>query len=387
MKLAIIGMGNMGSKYAAMILDGKIPDIELAAVTRIGKAGQSVIAGKLPPELPIYQSAEELFAAFDKGEFAADAALIVTPHTSHAEIACAAFARGLSVLCDKPAGVCSCEACRMQEAYASACEKAERSGKQPPVYGFMFQQRTFPIYQKIRQLVQSGQYGNVRRVDWVVTDWYRSNAYYASASWRGTWKSEGGGILLNQCPHNLDLLQWICGLPARVQAFCHCGKYHPIEVEDDVTAYLEWANGATGTFVASTGEGAGVNRLEISLDNALIVCENGSTLRVKVMDKPEIEYRLGGGDLFAKPKCDWVDIPCAPSDGAYEKMLSNFAAAHSGLEAPLAPGKESINSLLLSNGMYLSSWQKRMVELPAPYTAAETAFEQEFLAELRKRQV
>lgn len=373
-------MGNMGAKYAAMLLEGKVPDMELCAATRIGAAGRETVRGLLPQNLPVYQTEDALFAAYDAGEFEANAVLIATPHYSHEKIALAAFERGLHVLCEKPAGVYTRQARNIWEAYEAA-----RAEKPELVYGVMFQQRTFPAYKKLRELVQSGEYGAVKRVSWTVTDWYRPNAYYAANAWRGTWASDGGGVLLNQCPHNLDLLQWLCGMPARVQAFCRAGKYHPIEVEDDVTAYMEWANGATGTFITSTGEGAGVNRLEIALDDALLEYSGGA-LRVYALDKPEKEYRFAAGeDLFAKPKAAWREIPCGANAGAYEKMLANFAAACADGQELIAPGGEAINSLYLSNAMYLSSWEGRMVELPKAGTREERAFEAAFEAQLKRR--
>lgn len=385
MKTAVIGMGTMGSQYAVMLLEDKIPGMELAAATRIGAGGAAIVAGKLPQSLPIYKTADELFAAYDSGAQELDAVIIATPHYSHEDMALKAFARGLSVLCEKPAGVYSRQARNMLAAYGRACEAAQ-DGKRP-IYGFMFQQRTFPVYREIKRIIQSGEYGGIKRVNWVVTDWYRPNAYYTAAAWRGTWRYDGGGTLLNQCPHNLDMLQWLCGLPARVQAFCHEGKYHPIEVEDEVTAYFEWAGGATGVLIASTGEGPGVNRLEISLDDALIVCEEGS-LRLKILDKPEKEYRTATGvDLYAIPGSRWREVECAPSELAYEKMLANFARCFDGSEELIAPGGEAIKSLYLSNAMYLSSWQKRMVCIPAPDTEAEKQFEAEFEAELARRKV
>ena len=212
-----------------------------------------------------------------------------------------------------------------------------------------------------------------------ITDWYRPDAYYESGKWRATWKYDGGGTLLNQCPHNLDLLSWICGNPSDVAGFCSEGKYHPIEVEDDVTAYMEWENGASGVFIASTGEAPGVNRLEISLDNALLVCDKGQ-LRVCELDKPEIEYRRGNGDLFAKPKYEWKDIKTEPNDGAYEKLLTEYAAGRC-----VANGDEAINSLYLSNAIYLSSWKNRKVALPVSGSRYELMFEKQFEKELEKK--
>jgi predicted dehydrogenase len=186
--------------------------------------------------------------------------------------------------------------------------------------------------------------------------------------------------LLNQCPHNLDLLAWICGEPSSVVGFCNEGRYHNIEVEDDVTLYMEWKNGATGVFIASTGEAAGVNRLEISLDDALIVCEKGR-LRLGVLDKPEAEYRSGNGDMFAKPVCEWQDIDVAPAERAYEKVLEAFAQGRM-----IAAGDEAISSLYISNAAYLSSWQNhRKVDIPSRASEYELEFEREFERELGKR--
>lgn len=372
MKVAIIGMGNMGSKYAVMIAENKIPEMELVAATRIRPERFNSIKHILPNDLLIYESADKLFTAYDANEFSIDAVLIVTPHYSHEEIAINAFRRGLHVLCDKPAGVYSRQARNMMAAYEQAKLKSPALA-----YGFIFHQRTFPVYQKMKEIIASKKYGHIKRVNWIVTDWYRPNSYYKADAWRATWAKDGGGTLLNQCPHNLDLLQWICQMPCRVTGFCHEGKYHSIEVEDDVTAYFEWENGATGVFIASTGEAAGVNRLEISLDDALLVCEKG-TLKIGHLDKPEIEYRTGTQDCFAKPVVIWEHISCEPNEYAYEKLLSNFANHVAGKEDLIASGKEAINSLYLSNAIYLSSWKHKMIEIPKYNTIQEQAFENEF---------
>ncbi len=215
MKVAIIGMGNMGSKYAVMIAEGKISGMELIAVTRIRPERFNSIKNILPNDLFIYESAEKLFAAYDANEFFIDAVLIVTPHYSHEEIAINAFQRGLHVLCDKPAGVYSRQARNMLAAYEQAKLKSPTLA-----YGFIFHQRTFPVYQKMKEIVESKKYGNIKRVNWIVTDWYRPNTYYTADAWRATWAKDGGGTLLNQCPHNLDLLQWICQMPCHVTGFC-----------------------------------------------------------------------------------------------------------------------------------------------------------------------
>ena len=374
-RTAVIGMGNMGSQYAALLAAGQVPGMELAAVTRVRPEMLAARGLVLPVGLPVYPTADALFAAVDRGELALDAVIIATPHRLHEQQAVDAMQRRLAVLCDKPAGIASAAARRMEQARPAGL-----------VCGYVFQQRTFPTYRMIRQLVRSGELGKLKRVSWTVTDWYRSNAYYAGSGWRGSWQKDGGGTLLNQCPHNLDMLQWICGMPARTRAFCHNGKYHPIPVEDEVTAYLEWPGGATGVFVASTGEAPGVNRLEIALDDGLILCEPEG-VRIARLDRPEREYRSAPGTGFEKPAARWQTLPMEKDPDAYAAVLRNFAACiragdPDGLLAPWAEGRKS---LTISNAVYLSSWTGRTVELPAPDTPAERAFEAAFEAEWRKQ--
>lgn len=373
-KVAIIGMGNMGSKYAVMISEGRVPEMTLVAATRIRPERYEAIKGILPEGMKFYPSGELLFEAYDSGEIELDTVLIVTPHYSHETFAIMAFERGIHVLCDKPAGVYSRQARNMMEAYEDAKKKYPELK-----YGFIFHQRTFPVYQKMREIVHSGKYGGVRRVNWIVTDWYRPNAYYQSGSWRATWASDGGGTILNQCPHNIDLIQWICGMPVFVQAFCHEGKYHPIEVEDEVTAYFEWENGVTGVFIASTGEAAGVNRFEISMEDALLVCDKG-TLRVLELDKPEREYKNGKGDLFAKPVCVWKDIPVETATEPYIEVLNAFSQGRM-----IANGNEAINSMYIANGIYLSSWEQQKVMIPQSGSKEELEFERTFEEWLNKK--
>ena len=376
-KIGIIGVGNMGGKYAAMLAEGQVPNLELKALTRVKDERRQEIedllvkSGREKEDITIYPSADDLFAAVKAGELALDAVLIATPHYAHQEQTITAFQLGLHVLCDKPAGVYSRQGREMKE----------EAAKHDLVYAMMFNQRTNPVYQKMKELVESGVYGKIKRVNWIVTDWYRPNAYYQSSGWRATWKMDGGGTLLNQCPHNLDLLQWICGMPVRVQAFCHEGKYHPIEVEDDVTAYLEFADGATGVFVASTGEAPGINRLEISLEDALLVCDKGK-LTVCELGFHEGEYRKTATDCFKKLEGQWKSIECEQENSQYIVVLQNFADAILKGAALLAEGAEGNRSLLLSNSIYLSSWQKRMVEVPEEGSVYEKEFEQVFEKEL-----
>lgn len=369
-RIGIIGMGNMGCKYAALLAAGKIPGLELTAVTRVRPDRLSEFS-----HLPIYPSADDLFLALEEGSLSLDAVLIATPHYAHQEQMQRAMQLGLHVLCDKPAGVYSRQGREMREEAAKHPDK---------VYAMVFNQRANPLYRKMKEIVESGRYGSIKRVNWVVTDWYRPNAYYSSGSWRATWEKDGGGTLLNQCPHNLDLLQWICGMPVSVQGFCHEGKYHPIEVEDEVTVYMEFKNGATGVFIASTGEAPGVNRLEISLEDALLVCEKGE-LKVCELGFREAEYRQTATDPFCKPEGKWQTVAGAGENTQYVDVLQNFTEAVKKSSPLIADGREGCKSLLLSNAVYLSSWQKRMIMIPEENSEEELLFEKNFEAELEAK--
>lgn len=378
MRVGIIGVGNMGSKYGALIQDGKVEGLELAALTRVRGRYRELLLPSIEKGIPVYESAQELFEAVESGELKLDAVIIATPHYAHEEQAVRAFRNGLSVLTDKPLGVYTEQARRMIAA-------ADQSGK---VFATIFNQRTNPLYNRVKEIVESGVYGKLKRVNWIVTDWYRPNGYFEESSWHATWEKDGGGVMLNQCPHNLDLLQWICGMPVRVQAFCHNGRFHDIEVEDDVTAYMEWENGANGTFITSTGDAPGINRLEISLEEAMLVCANGE-LRIGEL-APEIgmkeaEYRKVSKDYFRKIKGIWKTEKPEPCGNPYQIVLQNFADVLNEKEVCLlADGREGKNSLFLSNAIYLSSWEKRMVEIPMSGGKEEQKFAERFEVNLEK---
>ena len=373
-QLAIIGMGVMGCKYAQMIHSGHVSGIKIAAVTRITPERKEQLKDIFVQDIPIYNSAADLFENVREGKIKLDAVLIVTPHLSHEEIAVEAMQIGLHVLCDKPSGAYRSQARRMNE----------EAAKQPELkFGMMFNQRMNPVFKKMKEIVSSGIYGKIRRINWIMTDWYRPESYYASGGWRGTWDKEGGGILLNQCPHNLDLLQWICGMPSSIQAFCYEGKYHNIEVEDEVTAYLQYENGATGTLYATTGEASGINRFEISLENALLVFENNE-LNIRELEESEAEFRADSKDMFGQPKAHWKKIEIDEKDLAHAGVLQNFADSIISESELYISGTEGIKSLTLSNAMYLSSWKGQMIHIP-DNTDEETFFEKTFEDEMQKK--
>lgn len=340
----------MGFDHAKKILAGKCSGAVLTALCDIAPACLARVKEELKEhEISYFENYEDLFSSG-----LIDAVIIAVPHFDHAKIAIAAFAHGLHVMSEKPAGAYTRQVREMNEA-------ADRSGKK---FGMMFQQRVYPAYRKIREIVKSGQMGEIRRTNWLVNDWYRSQVYYDSGSWRATWAGEGGGVLLNQCPHNLDLWQWICGMPNKVRAFCHIGKWHDIEVEDDVTAYVEYPNGATGTFITSTGDYPGSNRLEIDLDKGKIVYENNGKLTVWENDCLEQDFSRTAGDIFATPKSTKIEYTFPTVDLYHMKVLEAFVNSILWDEPMIADGREGILSLTLSNAMLLSTWTDSTITLP-----------------------
>ena len=360
-RLGIIGVGNMGSGHAANILAGKCPEIELTAVADRREARRQWAKDTLPEGTAIFEEGSDLIQSG-----LCDAVHICTPHYQHPTLAMEAFAAGLHVMCEKPAGVYTKAVREMNEA-------AEKSGK---VFAMMFNQRTNCVYRKMHEMVHSGQLGELKRVNWIITDWYRTQIYYDSGDWRATWEGEGGGVLLNQCPHQLDLLQWICGLPKTVQAFCQEGKWHDIEVEDDVTAYLQFANGATGVFVTTTGDAPGTNRFEVTGTLGKLVCENDKLTFWKLA-QDEREFCRTATEGFAQPQCQQVEVETDGENLQHVGVLNAFAGKILHGTPLVSEGTEGLGGLTLSNAMHLSSWLGRAVDIP---------FDEElFLSELNKR--
>lgn len=347
-RVGVIGIGNMGSVHATNLFEGKVANAELAAVCDINPDRLKWATEKFGEKVQKFDKAEALIASG-----AVDGVIIATPHYNHPPLAIEAFNKGLHVLIEKPAGVYTKQVREMNEV-------AEKTDK---VFCIMYNQRTNPLYQKMRDLVQSGELGELKRTNWIVTDWYRSQSYYDSGGWRATWAGEGGGVLLNQCPHNLDLWQWICGMPVRVRAFCGYGKYHNIEVEDDVTAYVEYENGATGVFITSTADAPGTNRFEITGDRGKLVAENGKLTFWRLRESErEFNRRYKGG--FGQPECWKCEIPIEGKETAHIGIMTNWVDAILKGTPLLSPGVEGINGLTISNAMHLSSWLDDWVELP-----------------------
>ena len=348
-KLGIIGVGNIGTSHAKKVLEGKCPDISLVAVADKNAKRLDLFRENVTTEVACFQSAIEML---DSGII--DACLVAVPHYEHVKYAIECMKRGIHVMVEKPAGVYTKEVRKMN---------AEAEKRPEVVFGMMFNQRTNHIYRKAKELVSSGQLGQLRRVNWIITDWYRPQIYYDSGDWRATWSGEGGGVLLNQCPHQLDLLQWICGLPVSVQAFLKFGQWHDIEVEDDVTAYMEFENGATGCFITTTGDALGTNRMEIQLEKGKIVIEDG-IIRAWEFAMSEPKFSKTTEDPFAKIDNKEIEIETDGKNRQHAGVLNAFAAAILRGEPLVARGEEGINGLMLSNAMHLSAWTDSKVTLP-----------------------
>lgn len=347
-KLGIIGFGSMGSSHAQYILDGEVSGCELTAVFDTDETILEKAKETLPGTISLFNNIDNFFASN-----ICNAVIIATPHYFHPEYAVKAFSNGLHVLCEKPAGVYTLQVEQMNEA-------AKKSGR---IFSMMFNQRVNPLYLKAKKMVSSGQLGELKRSVWIITDWYRPQSYYNAGKWRATWKGEGGGVLLNQDPHQLDLWQWICGMPSSIDAFCSFGKYHDIEVEDDVTAFVEYENGATGVFITTTGEAPGTNRFEISGDMGKLVIEHDKLVFYKLeMSERKFNKEFEGG--FGQPEFTVEEIPVSDKDPKHKGITQNFINAILHGEPLIAPGKEGINSLTLSNAMLLSTWTKKRIELP-----------------------
>jgi len=346
MKLGIIGVGNMGGAHANMILEGKIPGMKLAALCDTNP--KKLESFKDKEGVRLFDDAEKLM---DSGEV--DAVLVATPHYDHTTLGAKALEKGLHVLVEKPISV-----------HKADCERliaAHTNEKQ--LFAAMFNQRTNPQYQKLRQLIQNGELGELRRVQWTITEWFRTEFYYKSGGWRATWAGEGGGVLLNQCPHQLDLWQWLFGMPSKVRSHVSLGKYHHIEVEDDVTTYMEYDNGCTGVFITTTGEAPGTNRLEVVGERGKVVIEN-DVFTFTRNEVPMSEFSATTESGFEKPPVWNIDIPSQGGGEQHAGILKNFANAFLKGEDLIARAEEGIHSVELGNAMLLSGLKDKTVSVP-----------------------
>lgn len=351
-RMGIIGIGNMGSSHANRIIAGDIPGLNLSATADIDPE-----KAKLFPSMKFYHTGGELITSGD-----VDAVLICTPHYDHTPLGIAALEAGLHVLVEKPISV-----------HKADCEKliAAHKKKKELIFAAMFCMRTDPRFIKLKQMINSGDFGKINRIQWTITDWFRTEHYYASGGWRATWKGEGGGVLLNQCPHQLDLWQWLFGMPSSVRAHLEIGRYHDIEVEDDVTAYLRYDDGMSGVFITTTGEAPGTNRLEIAAEKGRILME-GSTIQWTRNEVETTAFSRSSDHAFSRPDVWQIEIPFNNCGEQHNGILKNFTRAILHGEKQIAPAEEGIHSVELANAMIYSGLNDCTVDMPLDAAAYET---------------
>ncbi|MBQ1269885.1 MAG: Gfo/Idh/MocA family oxidoreductase [Clostridia bacterium] len=364
-RYGIIGLGNQGTMYSVhLFAKDKIKDGYITALCDINPAKIEYSKKTLKDESITYFT--DYIEMLDSG--LVDAVLVETPHYFHPEMVMECLKRGIHAVCEKPAGVYTKQVREMNEAAA----------KSNALFGMMFNQRTNCLYRKMKEMIASGAIGELQRVTWIITDWFRTQSYYDSGSWRATWSGEGGGVLFNQCPHQIDLVQWIVGeLPASVNAFCQYGKWHNIEVEDEVTAFFRFKNGATGVFITTTGEAPGSNRLEISGTKGKLLCENNELVWYKNEEDSQA-YSKVAKDGFRPPNKEIIKVETDGENPQHAGIINNFTQAILGKENLFVLGTDGIAGVELTNAISLSGWLGgKEVTLPVD--------EDLYLAELTKR--
>lgn len=341
-KLGVIGLGNIAKQHINNVTSGAVKHCQITALC--SRSGSELAAALNASHFSDYQ------ALIDSG--LVDAVLIATPTLSHYEIAKYALEKNLHVMLEKPIGLSSLEG-----------EKLLAIAKPESKFALMLNQRTDPTFKKMKAIVDSGVLGDIQRTHWTMTNWFRPNIYFQVSDWRATWKGEGGGLLVNQCIHNLDIFQWICGVPSQITAFSEFGKYHDIEVEDEVTAYLRYNNKATGVFIGSTGEAPGVNRFDIIGDKGSLHFDFGQ-LTQKLNDQSTAEFCATTDEMFGMPQVTISDETTTEAVNQHAIIMNNFIDAINH-DAPLiAPAADGLASLDIANAMLLSTWQQQAVNLP-----------------------
>ena len=343
-RIGVIGVGNMGTSHISNIERGLIKRARLAAIC-------DIVPSKMDRYGDKYLKFTDSKALIRSGEV--DAVMIETPHYDHTTIGIDALTQGVHTLVEKPISV-----------HKADCERLIAAHKdRKVVFSAMFNQRTDPHYIKLREIIQSGQLGEITRVNWIITTWFRPQAYYDGGGWRATWKGEGGGVLLNQNPHNLDMWQWIVGMPSAAYSHMHFGQWHDIVVEDDVTTYMEYPGGATGVFITTTGDAHGTNRFEIQMDKARLIAENNE-LKVLEFEVSEPEFSKTNTQPFATMPAHEIPVETDGENPQHVGVLNAWADAILRGGNLVARGEEGINGLMLSNAMHLSAFLNKKVELP-----------------------
>lgn len=371
-RLGIIGLGAQGTTYAEFIKAGKIPQIEIGAICDINTEKKNEVENHYP-NVPFYN---DYIAMLESGDV--DAIVTTVPHYLHTEIGIAALERDIHALLEKPADI-----------YAEKVKEISELAASKPhlTFGIFFNQRTNPLYQKVKSLIDDDVIGNIRRTNWIITTWWRPQAYYNQSSWRATWSEEGGGVLVNQAPHQIDLLQWLCGMPKSVFSNIKYGYQRDLAVDDDVTTILDYGNGATGVFITCTHDIIGTDRLEITGDKGKILVEDSKTISLTRLKESETQMNRnmsweeaakifkGNGleNIFDQETFDFESV----WGEQHINVLANFAANIIDGTPLIAPGNDGINGVNLVNAIYLSSWTGKEVTVPVSPSEFQDALNQQ----------
>ena len=362
-RFGIVGCGNMGTGHSKHFREGNIENGVLTAVCDINPKKLVGFKERFGDNIKYFDKTEDMFKS---GE--CDCVIICTPHYSHPELAISALDHGLHCIVEKPAGVYTLQ----------VKEMLERSKTSDKILGIMFNQRTNPAFKTMKKMIADGKIGEIKRTNWIITDWYRTQYYYDTGAWRATWAGEGGGVLYNQAPHQLDLFQWIIGMqPSKVHAFCHYGKWHDIEVEDDVTCYVEYPNGATGVFITTTADAPGTNRFEVTGTLGTLIFENNKLYYKQLLKDERVHCKEATKGFETPEVLPTVEVALEGENLQHKGILNNIANAILGLEEVYAPATDGLAGVQLANAMHLSSWLGQSVSLPID--------DELFYEELKKR--
>jgi len=342
-RIGVVGLGNIAQQHIKNVLEGHVRHAKLTAICSRSESDYTRSLG-----VAHFTDYRELIASR-----LCDAVVVATPTYSHLDVGAAVLDAGLHLMMEKPMGLSIAEG---EELVA----RANRSGA---VAALMLNQRADPLCLRMREIVVSGDLGDLIRINWTMTNWFRPEVYFQVSDWRATWRGEGGGVLVNQCIHNLDILQWICGMPSSLRAFCRFGRFHDVEVEDDVTAYLEYDNGATGIFVGSTGEAPGNNRFEIIGDSGSLVFD-GKTLTVSRNEVSTAQFNRETREMFGMPGSSSEPLSIDRAVNQHAILLSNFVESIRNDESLIAPLDDGLSSLAIANGMLMSTWTDSKVDFP-----------------------
>ena len=362
-RFGIVGCGNMGTGHSRHFREGSVTNGTLTAVCDINIKKFAGFKERFGDTISYFDNAEDMYKSG-----LCDCVIICTPHYSHTDLAIMAMDYGLNCIVEKPAGVYTLQVKEM-------LARAERSDK---ILGIMFNQRTNPAFKTMKKMIADGKVGEIKRTNWIITDWYRTQYYYDTGAWRATWAGEGGGVLYNQAPHQLDLFQWIIGMqPSKVHAFCHYGKWHDIEVEDDVTCYVEYPNGATGVFITTTADAPGTNRFEVTGTKGTLIFEHDKLFYKELLKDERLHCKEADKGFEPPASVPMVEIELEGDNPQHLGILNNIANAILGLEPVYAPAKDGLAGVQLANAMHLSSWLGESVTLPIN--------DELFFEELKKR--